>query len=122
MFRLFNLKVKKREFGYQPRYYDADKEALEKRIRARESNNKDGELTKARLKREFGSMRGGARTSSNGSFLQSSSFVRLIAIIAILCIISYLVLDHWLPEFMRMLFPQEYMQQEILEPYDGFDE
>ena len=122
MFRLFNLKTKKREFGYHPRYYDADKEALEKRIRARENNNNDGALTKARLKREFGTMRGGTGRKIDGNFMQSSSFVRLIAIIAILCIISYLVLDYWLPEFMKMLFPQEYMQQEILEPYDGFDE
>ncbi len=121
MFQLFNLKVKKREFGYQPRYYDADKEEFDRRVNARKNENKSGELSKMRIKKEFGYMRHGSNTSFTGtSFLRSASFYRLIIIIVVLLLVSSFVLNTWLPKFMDMLFPLEQQQYELLDKYEDY--
>ncbi|MDC0230534.1 hypothetical protein OAK19_01075 [Aureispira] len=119
MFKFFNTtKFKPREFGYKPRFYDAEKEEFESRIKNRETNNQKGELTKSRLHKEFGNLKSGNQTKK-GKVLPSSSF-RLFLIIIILGIASYLVLDKLLPKLMENWFPEENEQYEFLEEYDTF--
>ena len=119
MFKFFNTtKFKPREFGYKPRFYDAEKEEFELRIKNKESGNLKGELTKSRLHKEFGNLKSG-NDKKKGRGFSSSSF-RLVLIIIILGIASYLVLDNLLPKLMESWFPEENQQYEFLEEYDTF--
>lgn len=121
MIKLFNstTKFKSREFGYKPRFYDADKEALERRIKNRENakNNSKGDLTKMRLRQEFGNYKSSDAKLRKGGFIGSSSF-RLLLIIILLSIASYFVLDNLLPQLMEYWFPLEHQEYEFLEEYN----
>ena len=121
MMKIFSTtKFKPREFGYKPRFYDPDKEELERRIKSRKLTNDKGDLTKSRLRKEFSGYRSAdAKHSKNNSFLTSSSF-RLILIVVFLMIASYFVLDNLLPQFMEYLYPGENEGYELLEEYDEF--
>ncbi|BDS09629.1 hypothetical protein [Aureispira anguillae] len=118
MIKLFNstTKFQPREFGYKPRYYDADKEALERRIKGREEANAKGALTKMRLRQEFGNYKSSDGTHRKGSFVTSSSF-RLLLIIILLSMASYIVLDSLLPQLLEYWFPLEHQEYELLEKY-----
>lgn len=120
MIKLFNstTKFKSREFGYKPRFYDADKEALERRIKGRQNaNNNKGDLTKMRLRQEFGSYKSSDAKLRKGGFVSSPSF-RLLLIIILLSIASYFVLDNLLPQLMEYWFPLESQEYEFLEEYN----
>lgn len=108
-----NKNFKPRTFNYRPRFYDADREALELRKR-RKVNNEAGDLTKMRLKREFSYYKSSDGSRKKGSFISSSSF-RLIIIIAILSLGSYYILVTWLPDMMEFWFPE--VQHEVLDEY-----
>jgi hypothetical protein len=119
MLKLFNstTKFKSREFGYKPRFYDADKEALERRKNGRKNQNSTGELTKLRIRQEFGNYKyADSKTKSKG--LTSSSSFRLLLIIIFLSIGSYFVLDNLLPKLMKNWFPLESQEYELLEEYN----
>jgi|VirMetMinimDraft_7_1064189.scaffolds.fasta_scaffold307170_1 hypothetical protein len=119
MLKLFNstTKFKSREFGYKPRFYDADKEALERRKKGRKNQNASGELTKLRIRQEFGNYKyADSKTKSKG--LTSSSSFRLLLIIIFLSVGSYFVLDNLLPKLMKSWFPLESQEYELLEEYD----
>jgi|GEM_PF-463749 len=116
MLKLFRTSnIKPRQFEYKPRYYDADKEALERRIKAK-ANNDNGEMVKMRLRREFGSYRAADSKHTSSNFINSSSF-RLLLIVCFLLIASYFVLDNLLPQFLDYLFPEN-QKIEMLEEYD----
>ncbi len=120
MLKIFNLgKVKKREFGYKPRFYDSDKEELQRRIKERSKGNAEGNLTKSRLRNEFKSMRNS--NSGSGNYLKSASFLRLIVIIIALLVFSYIIINKWLPDFIEAVFPEEQQQYEILDKYEEFE-
>jgi len=109
-------KFKPREFNYKPRFYDADKEELDRRIKIRGMSNNKGDITKSRLRKEFGNLKSGQATQK--SLLGASSF-RLVLIIIALSIASYFVLDNWLPKLMNNWFPEEDTESyEFLEEYD----
>lgn len=113
LFRTSNLKP--RQFEYKPRYYDPEKEALERKMKAR-ANDNSAEMTKLRLRREFGSYRAGTTTKHSSSFVSSSSF-RLLLIVCFLLIASYFVLESLLPQFLAYLYPEN-QGIEMLEEYD----
>lgn len=125
MLKLFKtIQQPQREFGYKPRYYDAEREALEKRIRARENRGlSDSESARLRLSQEFGRYkRGGGDAGGYGgvsSRMQTGSTLRLLFIIIILSAASYVVLETWLPDMMKMWFPTEFEEVETLEEWDG---
>lgn len=99
-------KNQKREFGYQPRYYNAEKEERERRIKRAELKAEiDGELTKSRLSNEFRTMRERGNTQKHKNIMHSSTF-RLLIIFIALCGLSYFVLHRFLPSFMSYLFDE----------------
>lgn len=115
MMNLLNTKHKERGFGYKPRYYDPDKEALDLRLKRRRiSNNDKGEISKARIRQEFRHIK--RNPIGSKSFVKSSSF-RLIGIIVILLVFSLVVLDQLLPAFMTYLFPEMHVEQELLDEF-----
>mgnify|MGYP000037857668 CR=1 FL=1 len=119
MLKLFNstTKFKSREFGYKPRFYDADKEALERRKKGRANQNEKGDLTKMRIRQEFGNYKYADSKQKSKGFTSSSSF-RLLLIIVFLSIGSYFVLDNLLPKLMKNWFPLESQEYELLEEYN----
>lgn len=127
MLRLFKtLQQESKEFGYKPRYYYAEREALEKRVRLRQNRGlNDAEETRLRLRQEFSNYkRGGGQAGGYGGVsarLKTGSTIRLLIIIGVLCWVSYIVLEQWLPGFMRYLEPVEPPQHELLEEYDDFE-
>lgn len=93
-------KRKPKEFAYKPRFYDPEKEALQERIKNRLESD-DFELVKMRIRREFSSN----RRKKPGLFAPSSSF-RIILIIMLLLVFSYIVLENLLPQLMESWFPE----------------
>lgn len=106
-------RFKSREFDYKPRFYDPDKEALEKRIRMRQASPDDQELRRYRMKQEFSHMKHHDHKSTSS---RKSTF-RLLIIIVILGAASYIVLDRMLPDLLESWFgsPEEY---EMLDEFD----
>jgi hypothetical protein len=98
----FGKRFRHRQFEYIPRYYDPVKEELKNRLRVyeeTEESEKDPEVIKERI-------RSGLRMKyrGDGEFrakLVQQSNVRLVVIIVILCLISYLILNA--DVFYRML-------------------
>lgn len=82
---------KHRSFNFRPRYYDADKEAFEERIRRIESElsteNSDIEATKLRIRQKFES-----RRSNSGSASHKASNIRILVILGILGALAYWIL------------------------------
>jgi hypothetical protein len=117
MLKLFSsTRFKAREFGYKPRFYDADKEALEKRIKGRQRREQDGERVKYRLRQEFDNY----KTADNKrKGVNNTSSIRLLLIIIILGVSSYIVLDNLLPKLMDSWFPEQNQGYEFLEEYDA---
>lgn len=124
MLRLFKtIQQDPREFGYKPRYYDAEREALEKRILLRQNRGlNDSEETRLRLRQEFSNYkRGSGQAGGYGGVsarLKTGSTIRLIIIIGLLCWLSYIVLEIWLPDFLEYLAPVEPEEYDLLEEYD----
>jgi hypothetical protein len=82
---------KHRSFNFRPRYYDADKEAFEERIRRIESeldtDKSDVEATKLRIRQKFQNRRSGSGTGSN-----KASNIRVLVILGILGALAYWIL------------------------------
>lgn len=83
----FNKVPKHQKFNYVPRFWDEAKEDLDARVRIAKGDKADAELAKARIQSGF------KRRSRAGSTTASrSSTLRLLAIIAILLMLTYLFL------------------------------
>lgn len=90
----FGSRIKPREFGFKPRFYDPVKEELEQRLSSYTQNYKsdDMETIKARVRR-------GLKAKSRGDVSEiksqqnRQSNVRLVFIILFLLFISYLLLS-----------------------------
>ena len=83
----FNKTPKHQRFNYVPRYYDADKEDLEERVRLAKGEAGNADLTKSRIRSGF------KRRSRAGSTNPSAkTAVRFLLIIAILVLFTYLIL------------------------------
>lgn len=108
-----NKNFKNRTFSYRPRFYDADREALELR-KKRKLDNETGDLTKLRLKQEFSYYKSYEGKRRPIGFASSSTF-RLLIIIAILSFGSYYILVTWLPDMMEFWFPE--IEHEELDKY-----
>jgi len=120
MLRIFNIvNRKKREFGYKPRYYDADKDQFQKHVERRVKGNNKGYVTKSNIRKQFTQHKNQKASAKN--FLRSGGFYRLITIIIVLLLVSYVVLNTFLPRFMQSLFPEEYKQYEVLDRYEAFE-
>ncbi len=94
-FLRFGKKIKNRTFDYIPKYYDQDKEELEKRLKRYKPQPGDTELTKQRI-------RGGFRRKYNTkdeyvSRSQKRSNLILVATLIILIILTYVFLSEYLP-------------------------
>jgi hypothetical protein len=78
-------------FNFRPRYYDADKEAFEERIRRIESelgaDKSDIEATKLRIRQKFQN-----RRSDSGSASNKASNIRVLVILGILGALAYWIL------------------------------
>lgn len=88
----FNSRVKNQKFKYIPRFYDPEKEALQERL---EAYNDSGEIDKANLAKSR--IRAGLRSKSgySGQYrgeLVKKSNLRLVMIILVLCMLTYLLL------------------------------
>jgi len=117
------LKVKKHEsrgFGYKPRYYNAEKDALASKIKTLEKKENvveeqttvaddivrlEKETIKTRLKDQLRHARTTARRDLRG--LWKGGNVRILAIIGALLVFSYFVLQRFLPTLLKILFPEE---------------
>jgi hypothetical protein len=107
------LKIKKHEskgFKYKPRFYDAEKEALNAKAKAINSSEEisetdtEKEFVKIRIKEELQHAKTTARRDMRG--LWKGGNLRLISIIIILVLISYFILHRFLPAFIQYLFPE----------------
>lgn len=118
MIKLFNtIKREPKVFGYKPLYYDADQEELEKRIQARkEQGVSAGDAMKFRMRQDFNRHKRG-QVAQQRSYSKRSSF-RLLLIIIALSIMSYFVLERWLPDLMQAWFPLENQEYELLDPFE----
>lgn len=109
MLGFFNKKQQKpRAFNYQPRFYDARKEALEERIteheQERSNNSNNGENAKARIRQHFASQRSQRRSTPG---LLNMTNIRIFVIMAGLFLLVYMTMNRWLPVIMNYFFPNE---------------
>lgn len=81
---------KHRKFGYVPRFYDPEKEELEKRVKRYEAGSEDKELVKERISDGFRQSYHGNNTYRKSLILKST--IRLVLIILVLLFLSYLFL------------------------------
>ena len=86
----FGKRLKPRQFDYIPRFYDEQKEDLEKRISKFEGETSSEEKVKARIKAGMRQNFHGNATFRSQQTRQSN--LRLVYIIGILCLITYFVL------------------------------
>ncbi|MFZ4425640.1 MAG: hypothetical protein ACOYOO_00650 [Saprospiraceae bacterium] len=94
---------KHKQFEYQPRYWDAEKEALQERIRKKQEARDAGlEGMRERVKMGF----------RRSSFLQDQSYrkraafrsnMTLLAVVVALLGLTYLFLNKYLPVFIRLV-------------------
>jgi len=103
MIKFFKFsKPKKREFGYQPRYYNQEEEQRRSRLKRRGEHDNDGEITKLRIRDQFKDYREQRRTPRG---LWNGSTIRLAAIFALLILVASYGLKEWLPALMNYIFP-----------------
>jgi len=94
---------KHQRFDYKPRFWDADKEDLEKRMKASgNSKETDAEAMKARISsrlRSRGGYHPGKRDQSKQLF---RSNMILLASVVILVILSFIIIQVYLPKILQM--------------------
>ena len=101
-FKFFNF-VKPYQFEYRPRYWDPDREDLEKRLRAAEkrreavANAKDPEAMKARISQGFRRQSYYEETRQLRRRHARRSSVRLLVILIFLIIGAFVILNLYLP-------------------------
>ena len=97
---------KHQRYEYKPRFYDAKKEDLERRLKEIQERKEGGDVekSKARISQGFQS-RGGSFSASTE--YRSKQVVRsnmlLLAIIVVLLCVTYLLLNVYLPEILDAL-------------------
>jgi hypothetical protein len=101
VFRFLKL-PKNQSFGFKPRYWDPEKEALEERLKEIEQRQKGGpDAMKSRISRGFRS--GYGQDKSLRSRLVYRSNIRLLIIIAVLAFLAYYFLMAYLPAIVEAL-------------------
>jgi len=95
-------KPKRRDCGYQPRYFNKEEEERKSRLKRRGDRNNDGEITKLRIRDQFREYRDHRRTPRG---LWNGSTLRLALIFAILIVIASFALREGLPALMKYIFP-----------------
>lgn len=100
LFRVFNVPQHSR-FKYIPRYYDPDKEALEKRLKEveeRKGNHPDA--MKSRISE--GIRRGyGDRSIRKKNVLKSNLVI--LGLVIVLCIVAFFFINLYLPRILESL-------------------
>ncbi len=102
MFRFFKL-PRHRTFDYKPRYWDPEKEELEKRVKAVEKRNEnDPEAMKARISRGL-RKRGGGFTDQQFSNRQirRSNYILLLVLVGLI-ILTFLFVTLYLPRIEQL--------------------
>ncbi len=105
LLRFFKL-PKNQQYDYKPRYWDPRKEEAEERLnRIKQIQEKGADAVKARISGSFrrGFDATGARRSRQGQVMRSNLI--LLGIIVILLLVSYLLLNVYLPEVVDFLEP-----------------
>lgn len=79
----FGKRIKNRQFDYNPRYYDPDKEALESRMRAYKAEADSSDLAKERIRGGFRRKYGGKNEYTRAANRRSNRilFFTLIALV-----------------------------------------
>ena len=92
----FGKRIKNRSFDYIPRYYDQEKEELEKRLKRYKSSEGDTELTKERIRGGF--RRKYQAKDDYSSRSQKRSNRILLITLTVLIILTYIFLTEYLPK------------------------
>ncbi len=91
-------------FGYIPRYWDPDKEELQERVRrAEQAGTGDTEAVKARLSTGFRNRAGYTPRGRARSQQTFRSNMILLIVIAGLIVVSYVVIQVYLPKIIQYL-------------------
>ncbi len=89
-------------FDYIPRYYDADKEDLERRLKiARQQQGDDPDAVKHRISSGFRRKQKAYKASSRAAGMRRN--LVLIAILVALIFVSYVLLTVYLPRIVEMV-------------------
>ena len=100
--RFFTRTPKHQQFEYKPRYWNPDREQLQDRLRqAREATGDDPEGMKRRISN--GMRRNYKADAKLRSQLQKRSNMRLLAVLVILCFMTYLFLNVYLPDIIKLI-------------------
>lgn len=86
----FGRRPKPLQFKYVPRYYDPDKEDLDRRV---QQASEEGSPEMAKLRIQQGLRRGYGKHSVDKSKIRRTSNLRLVTIIIVLSTLVYLVLS-----------------------------
>lgn len=116
----FNFKSpEKREFGYKPRYYDAEREALQQKIRNHEDGKRELtpqeelEMRKSRIGGAFASYRSSGRYNKSGGW---SAQMRRTVTLLVLFGALFWAANKYLPNLL------EYLQKGEQEDTEQVDE
>lgn len=91
----FGKKIKHRRFDYMPRYYDPDKEELQRRLSRYNQNATDVDLSKERIR---GGLRRKYRVSNDYSQnIRNRSNKILLFTIAALLLVTFYFINEYLP-------------------------
>ena len=91
----FGKKIKHRQFDYMPRYYDPDKEELQRRLSRYNQNATDVDLSKERIR---GGLRRKYRVSNDYSKnIRNRSNKILLFTIATLLLVTFYFINEYLP-------------------------
>jgi len=93
---LFRRRIKNRTFDYIPRYYDEEKEELERRLGKNQSD--DPNAIKTRIRGEFKKKyRVDSRVTSSAN---KSANIRFLVILALIIYFAAVILNRYLPDLM----------------------
>lgn len=99
----FSRLPKNQSFGFKPRYWDPEKEALEKRLKEIEQRQKGGpDAMKSRISRGFRHGYGQEKSFLRSRLVYRSN-IRLLVIIGILAFLAYYFLMAYLPAIVEAL-------------------
>ena len=89
-------------FEYNPRYWDPNKEDLERRLRrVNKENDNAPEAIKARISSGF--RKGTTTDREKSSSYRRTSNLRLIVIVGFLILIAYLLIEIYLPRLLQLI-------------------
>lgn len=104
MFLRFLKLPKSQRYQYNPRYWDPEKEEMEKKVQQIKDRQNGASSASIRSRLASGGIRRGFEVSGRGRKKQAmrSNFI-LIAVIIALLFLAYMLLNVYLPEFEEML-------------------